>query len=198
MEQIPQKDEEELESYLDNKLQLQERERVEKRIQNFPDYDGYLEFLKMLKRATKKTRLEPAPPDMINKIMSNIYIPQQIPIFRKWIPILASASACLAIGFFLGRGMRVGNRMVPVRFDLLAPRAQSVSIAGDFTDWKAVHLRKRENRWETILEVPRGKYQYIYILNGKVFVVDPSVEEVEKDNRGNFYSVIDTTKGNKI
>jgi len=47
-----------------------------------------------------------------------------------------------------------------VRFVILAPQATSVELAGDFTDWRPVALRRVDSsRWEALLPIARGVHR---------------------------------------
>ncbi|OGQ01209.1 MAG: hypothetical protein A2026_10165 [Deltaproteobacteria bacterium RBG_19FT_COMBO_46_12] len=63
-----------------------------------------------------------------------------------------------------------------VNFSLLAPQAESVSIAGDFNDWNPTsHLMKRDKKgaWKASLNLAPGTYQYRFFVDGE-WQSDPS------------------------
>lgn len=56
-----------------------------------------------------------------------------------------------------------------VIFSLHAPQADSVAVAGDFNDWRpdVCPLKKSaEGRWERRLELPPGRYEYKFVVDG--------------------------------
>ncbi|MBN1793903.1 MAG: AAA family ATPase [Candidatus Omnitrophica bacterium] len=64
-----------------------------------------------------------------------------------------------------------GNGGIKVRlFSLDLPNAQNVSIAGDFTGWKALPLaRNKEGIWQRKIKLEPGRYQYRFLVDGEWF-----------------------------
>lgn len=91
------------------------------------------------------------------------------------------------IGYGLGRR----DQRVLVSFDLDAPRAQSVALAGDFNGWKPQALARQNGRWQLALALPQGKHHYVFVLNGRRIVLDPDQPAVEADENGEAFSVLD-------
>ncbi|MFC1521341.1 hypothetical protein ACFL6Y_02920 [Elusimicrobiota bacterium] len=116
-------------------------------------------------------------------------------------PLAATAALCLVFGFLLGRitYFQPGAQDIPVSFHLEAPRAQTVSLAGDFTGWDPVPLEKHDNEWALVLPVHSGeRYRYALILNGKMMIPDPNREEMVFDQEGNPFSILDTRESIEI
>jgi 1,4-alpha-glucan branching enzyme len=69
----------------------------------------------------------------------------------------------------------------PVTFQLKAPEAKKVMLAGDFTNW---HLsarplkRKPDGTWHTQIHLEPGRYQYKFIVDDQ-WQNDPTSNEVE-------------------
>lgn len=62
-----------------------------------------------------------------------------------------------------------------VKFTVKIANAKAVSISGDFTGWnkESVSLVQREkNTWMTIVPLPPGVYEYLYIIDGQT-ILDP-------------------------
>jgi 1,4-alpha-glucan branching enzyme len=70
-----------------------------------------------------------------------------------------------------------------VRFSYSAPTAKSISIAGSFNRWNPDHDRligpDREGIWTIVLGLPPGRYEYRFVVDGKEWVLDPSVPWVD-------------------
>ncbi|HEY9838929.1 MAG TPA: S8 family serine peptidase, partial [Candidatus Obscuribacterales bacterium] len=68
--------------------------------------------------------------------------------------------------------------------------AQSVALAGDFTDWKADEPLQRipdTNTWMLEKEFPfKGIYAYKLVVDGERWINDPESENVEPDGYGGF------------
>jgi 1,4-alpha-glucan branching enzyme len=66
-----------------------------------------------------------------------------------------------------------------VRFNLYAPEAETVSLAGDFNNWDADNLpMKRDNKgtWEVSFALPPGRYEYRFWVD-EVWQDDPDAKE---------------------
>jgi len=60
-------------------------------------------------------------------------------------------------------------------FELDAPAASNVLLAGDFTGWQSepIQLKKdRKGRWKTTISLPPGKYEYRFMADD-TWVDDP-------------------------
>ncbi len=80
-----------------------------------------------------------------------------------------------------------------VSFTFSAPQAKSVAIAGTFNSWDA---RKNElsgpdknGLWRIFLPLPQGRYEYLFIVDGRNWKPDPGAPEVD-DGFGGKNSVI--------
>jgi 1,4-alpha-glucan branching enzyme len=63
-------------------------------------------------------------------------------------------------------------------FELDAPAASNVLLAGDFTGWQTepIQLKKdRKGRWKATISLPPGKYEYRFMADG-AWVDDPVAE----------------------
>jgi 1,4-alpha-glucan branching enzyme len=85
-----------------------------------------------------------------------------------------------------------------VSFTLYAPEARSVAIAGTFNAWD-IHknrLSGADNNgvWNIIIPLPEGRYEYLFIVDGKKWQPDPSVPEVD-DGFGGKNSVLIVPEG---
>jgi len=57
----------------------------------------------------------------------------------------------------------------PVKFTYEDPNAKQVYLAGDFNDWNQTSTpleKKSERLWEITLDLPAGKYEYKFIVDG--------------------------------
>jgi hypothetical protein len=62
-----------------------------------------------------------------------------------------------------------------LHFELHAPRARSVQLAGDFTEWRAEPMAPESGstgRWRCTKPLPRGEYRYKFIVDGQ-WINDP-------------------------
>ena len=83
---------------------------------------------------------------------------------------------------------------VYVRLVLLQPDARSVSVAGDFNDWNPGQTkleRSEGGMWTATIALKPGRYQYMFVIDGKQWVVDPLAEEGAGDGFGSQNAVLD-------
>ena len=70
---------------------------------------------------------------------------------------------------------------VVVLFRLDAPGARSVQLAGDFTDWKAVHALTEVSPgvWSAAVPIEVGIHDYAFVVDDTDWVRDPLAESVD-------------------
>lgn len=80
-----------------------------------------------------------------------------------------------------------------VRFTLVAPAAQRVSVVGDFNGWNAASLPMRRSAdghtWEIVVPLRPGRYAYSFVVDG-VLARDPLAPSVADDDFGSANSVV--------
>jgi 1,4-alpha-glucan branching enzyme len=93
------------------------------------------------------------------------------------------------------------NSRKTVTFQLYAPEAQKVSIAGTFNDWNiSSHPMKRSrkekngyNYWQIPMRLPPGTYQYLFFVDG-VWWNDPASNQYIANEFGSLNNVIEVQK----
>jgi 1,4-alpha-glucan branching enzyme len=80
---------------------------------------------------------------------------------------------------------------IAVEFKLSANEAKSVAVAGSFNQWstKKTPLRKEGECWTTTLKLPRGRYEYRFVVDGQ-WVSDPNAKESVANPFGGSNSVL--------
>jgi len=113
------------------------------------------------------------------------------------LPALAAAAAAIfVLGLSLGIYFtRLGSDTVTVSFALRAPQASTVSLAGDFNGWsgEGYQLRRADasGTWEIKVPLKRGKaYVYNFVIDGKIWIADPSVPAKIDDGFGGSGSLL--------
>jgi 1,4-alpha-glucan branching enzyme len=68
-----------------------------------------------------------------------------------------------------------------VQFQLHAPDAEGVRLAGTFTDWQPMHELHQvfPGVWTVILPLSAGVHDYAFLVNGGDWVADPYVPVVQ-------------------
>jgi hypothetical protein len=138
--------------------------------------------------------------------------PARSRLFWRWLvqpqavqlrPVLAAAAIMAAVvaGAVFRHATLNGNGgvgpetpVVLVRFELDAPRAHSVSLAGSFNDWSASELDMARSpatgRWTITVPLPSGEHEYMFVVDGEQWVPDPNAHAQVDDGFGQSNSVI--------
>jgi 1,4-alpha-glucan branching enzyme len=70
-----------------------------------------------------------------------------------------------------------------VRFSIKAPGAKKVMIAGSFNHWDterdSLSGPDDEGIWTIILPVTGGRYEYLFLIDGETWVLDPEVPFID-------------------
>jgi len=113
---------------------------------------------------------------------------------------LAAAAGIGAIVFVATRSgtpsqpAAVALDRTPVEFLLVAPRASSVMLVGDFNDWttSATPLRAAAGGrlWTVTVPLAPGRYRYAFVVDGKRWEPDPSAPPAPDDEFGSPASVV--------
>jgi hypothetical protein len=80
-----------------------------------------------------------------------------------------------------------------VRFRIRAPGAERVAVAGDFNDWDpaSAPLRRAEDGWwETRIALDPGRYEYVYVIDGK-WTTPPEAKITVNDGFGGRNGIIE-------
>ena len=80
-----------------------------------------------------------------------------------------------------------------VTFVLVAPRARSVALAGDFDGWDGAKLPMRRasaGLWTLDVPLAAGRYRYAFVVDGRRFVADPTAPPAVDDDFGQPTSVV--------
>ncbi len=117
---------------------------------------------------------------------------ERAPSWRRPVARWSAAAALLVVGIaaylMLLERPHLGNipaaGMIEARFVYPDLKAESVLIAGDFTDWQKVAMERRESGWSFRLPLQAGEtYRYVFLVDGAC-VEDPAATVVVKDDFG--------------
>jgi 1,4-alpha-glucan branching enzyme len=76
---------------------------------------------------------------------------------------------------------------------LFYPRAETVSIAGTFNNWNpSVHFlsENQAGYWSILLPLPKGRYQYMFVIDRQTWIPDPGAEMMINDGFGQKNSLL--------
>lgn len=87
-----------------------------------------------------------------------------------------------------------GAEEVMLRFVYIDEEANSVSVAGDFSDWEPIKLNRHEVNgeqvWSGMVSMSRGEHNYMFIKDGSKWITDPMAPVTRDDGFGNKNAVI--------
>jgi 1,4-alpha-glucan branching enzyme len=70
-------------------------------------------------------------------------------------------------------------------FKVFSPASDSVAIAGDFSSWKPIALKKsKSGLWTGKVKLSSGEYQYKIVFDGKYWEIDNANPERVSDGQG--------------
>jgi len=102
----------------------------------------------------------------------------------RWAFVGGTALA-LALGFLIGRLITPSPMPLSAYaqagtlFAVVDPGAQSVAVVGDFSAWQPVPLSDpdRDGIWTAVLNLPPGRYEYAFVVDGRWIGQDPLADE---------------------
>jgi hypothetical protein len=170
-----------------------------------------------LKRLIYRMPDREAPAGLTESILSSL-VPKTVPgwlrIYRwtlrprtvtfqplKLVPAAMVFVLGLVIAFQLGPWRKNQGSMdprqaslIPVTFTLSNPKAESVSLIGSFNQWNPADYKMQRlsdlNTWTLELRLPEGRYEYAFLVDGKMVVPDQSSTFYQSDGFGNRNSVL--------
>ena len=111
-----------------------------------------------------------------------------------WSLALAAVLVLLAL-FPLGdRGPMLGEHEGIAQFVGRFPGARSVHVVGSFNDWRtgtiALEDRDHDGVWRGVVVLPAGTYEYMFVVDGELWVPDHLAERQVADNFGRENSIV--------
>lgn len=199
---------------LDGDLADDERGELLRRIQDEPDLAReYAELSGPVQMLAKDGRRK-APPGFTASVMRRL--PQRKPSLGerlhaflfgqrtlRWNMATAMAGVLLVAAALLMTQLRDGRPgerrtalqedTVTVRLSFYAPAARQVAVAGDFNKWSVgsdLMDRRDGGIWTIDLTLRPGRYSYMFVLDGSVWVADPGAESFQDDGFGSRNAVM--------
>jgi hypothetical protein len=83
---------------------------------------------------------------------------------------------------------------VLVRLVVLQPEARTVDVAGDFNGWDPTRTPLEQTAtgaWTVTIPLQPGRYEYMFVVDGKQWVGDPFAVEQADDGFGSRNAVLD-------
>lgn len=147
------------------------------------------------------------PQDLAERILSNLPehpAPRWTQRLAAWVgrsgrwgaPALAGALVTLLLVFAFGRlAPTPHSDRVTVTFELRAPQAHKVELVGSFNDWRPGEIDlsgpDATGHWTTTVELPAGRYEYLFLVDGKEWRTDPKAAAHRPDGFGHENALIE-------
>jgi hypothetical protein len=174
--------------YIDNEMDLDQKKQFVERIRS--DHLFYGETLEFLAQEKKLRKL----PVMPKTLMEKKWRPHAWTILARWFKPLGFATAGFATAVLIVLTLFPPPMptMCNNRFVLFEPAANQVELAGSFTEWQRVPMRRAGDSgyWEVNIQVPPGEHRFAYILDGNRQMADPTLSASEKDDFGGQNSIL--------
>lgn len=81
-----------------------------------------------------------------------------------------------------------------IRFVYIDDEAESIEVAGDFSDWDPVALSREyvgdKQVWTGLIPITRGEHRYMFVRNGEEWLTDPLAAVKKDDGFGNENAVL--------
>ena len=192
--------------YIDGDITQKEKEELEEHLKTCISCNRYYEdMLRIHGMLSSEEYLEPRE-GFTQRVISSL--PKKKRLF-SWMPKpalagLLSIGIILVFAFLRFPALDIHRKdlkdMIKVQFMIKVQDAQAktVSIVGDFNDWQVgkdlLSDPDGDGIWTGVLTLKPGKYQYVFVIDGKRWVPDPRAKEVSKDGFGGVNSVIEVKK----
>ncbi len=201
---------EKLDYYIEEALSDNEKSRILAHLEQCPGCKKeYLE-LKGMRNILKDTPKVTPPSDFTQYIMNRLpdgkrsiveewYDYISTPYVLKWSVAVISLVLIFGLGIFLYRvrNFAPGEQIVNVRFQLELPEnhgVKTVSLTGDFNGWDMENMQLRpvkEGLWEIEGPLKKGRYQYMFVVNGERWMPDPRSHKLVNDGFGGKNSLLE-------
>ncbi len=192
--------------YIDGDITQKEKEELEEHLKTCISCNRYYEdMLRIHGMLSSEEYLEPRE-GFTQRVISSL--PKRRKLF-SWMPRpalvgLLSIGIILVFAFLRFPALDIHRKdlrdMIKVQFMIKVQDAQAktVSIVGDFNDWQVgkdlLSDPDGDGIWTGVLTLKPGKYQYVFVIDGKKWVPDPRAKEISKDGFGGVNSVIEVKK----
>lgn len=128
--------------------------------------------------------------------------PRTLRVRPVWVPLAAAAALAL---WLVPKALAPERTAAPtvvavttqdtvyVHFELTAPAARAVAVAGSFNGWRPEALPMRRSSagvWSVTVPLALGEYHYQFVVDGVRWVSDPTAHALEDDGFGGRNSVI--------
>jgi len=190
--------------YFDKELTNEENITfVEKHLSSCKTCKEWYDYLKKLDASLRSSSSEvlTPPPNLLVHTLEKIDRYESVrlekPSFLKWWPYLLIPAA-VSIICIVAYTILTSPKEIIVKFELresdLPYTITKVAVVGDFNNWEMENLKfvTRERKWSLKKRIKPGRYHYMFVINGTIWLPDPNAEGYVEDGYGNKNSILDS------
>lgn len=172
--------------FIDDELDLDEKIEFVENLDALPDFkDETMDLL----RQESMVRMR-----VVTQVPTIEVRPRRFRWADLWRPIaifttgVATAMIIVLLGLPSHQKISVAHRFV-----LYQPEVNRVEIAGTFSGWKKLPMKRlgTSGYWEVMLELSEGDHRFSYIVEGRDRLPDPTVLARERDDFGGQNSILE-------
>ncbi|MFH1319442.1 MAG: glycogen-binding domain-containing protein [Bacteroidota bacterium] len=122
--------------------------------------------------------------EFVLKVMDRISEKRSMVPILSFLKLKVILTGLILFLFMLFYGPKIisikNGKMRIAEFSLYYPDAKTVALAGNFNDWEkeSLFLKSKKGLWKLKIKLPRGKYEYVYIIDGKKIMPDSTKENI--------------------
>ena len=159
------------------------------------------------------------PPELYTKVIREIELLKQTPEKGKWwfrvphrqlypAPVVLGAVLLLLLvtgiivvrptrpvsGIVMEQGGPSGNGRRMTHFRIACHDARQVAVVGDFNGWDTAKdqlVKNRDGVWEIDMHIDKGWYQYLFLVDGTEWRLNPADGRQVPDGFGGFNMVLE-------
>ncbi|MBA7511040.1 hypothetical protein ES705_03030 [subsurface metagenome] len=210
-----------LNPYIDQALDAETAQQVEEHLKSCPACRQEYRKLKEIATSLNSFPQVSAPQNITQTIMARIY-EDKIQVRTSWadhlkrwafaprfsfrlagsIALTTAVIVFLAFTFIFNQPDISPECLAEVQFNLRLSEVkfQTVAIAGDFNQWNSqsncLEDPDGDGIWTATLKLPQGRYEYMFVLDGKEWVPDPNALHYVKDGFGNINAILEINNCN--
>lgn len=207
--------------YIDQALEAETNRQIEEHLKSCPTCREEYQRLKELVTFFNSFPQINVPQNFTQNIMARIS-KEKIQIHTSWVDHLKRRVFAPRFSFRLAGGIALTTAVIAflaftfifnqpgispeclaeVQFTLKLSEGkfQTVAIAGDFNQWNSQNNRLEDTDgdgiWTATLKLPPGRYEYMFVLDGKEWVPDPNAIRFVRDGFGNKNAVLEISSYN--
>ena len=186
-----------------NKSLAEEIERFEGVLSQIEKLDEFVTSEDFTERIIEEVR---GKKTRVLEIIKDFFL---MPRFLRWrvatLPLVFIFIAIVSVvsiesyKFLKSMDLSKSSQMVPIlkeahiKFVYHNPGAKNIYLVGDFNKWRVGEIKllpKGEGFWSISIPLQPGRYQYMFVVNGSRWVLDPLSQGVIDDGFGNKNGVV--------